>query len=160
MNDKTSDSVKRVQAFLAEQHAELVVQSLSNTTRTAAEAAATLGCEEAQIAKSLVFRDEATDEAVLVVASGANRVSTEKIRRETGVSLGRANAAFVREKTGFAIGGIPPFAHTTTLRTFLDPDLKRFESVWAAAGTPFAVLEITPDELERLADASWVELAE
>ncbi len=160
MSDESRDSVQRVQDFLSERGTRLVVQTLSSTTRTAAEAAATLGCEEARIAKSLVFRDEATGDAVLVIASGANRVSPEKIRRETGISLGKADASFVREKTGFAIGGIPPFAHIRRLRTFLDPDLRQFESVWAAAGTPFTVLEIKPRDLERLARATWVELAE
>ncbi|MDJ0760588.1 MAG: YbaK/EbsC family protein [Woeseiaceae bacterium] len=160
MNDKISDSVQRVQAFLSERGTELVVQLLSSTTRTAVEAAAALGCKEAQIAKSLVFRDDATGEAVLVVASGANRVSLEKICRETGISLGKADANFVREMTGFAIGGIPPFAHVSQLRTMLDPDLQQFDSVWAAAGSPFAVIQISPDDLERLTGATWVELAE
>ena len=160
MNGKSSPSTDRVRAFLSEHGFESVVRTLSSSTRTAAEAADSLGCEVAQIAKSLVFRDEATGEAVLVIASGINRVSVDRIRHATGVSPGRADAAFVREQTGYAIGGIPPVAHATALRSFLDPDLKRFDTVWAAAGTPHAVFEIAPDELGRLTGGTWVELRE
>lgn len=160
MDEKLSDSVLRVQAYLTEHGLNADIRVLSSSTRTAADAADSLGCDVAQIAKSLVFKDGETGSAVLVIASGANRVSIDKVRQETGVALGKADAGFVRQQTGFAIGGVPPVAHSGNIRTLLDPDLKRFPSIWAAAGTPHAVFEITPADLARLTGGGWVELAD
>ena len=137
-------SVQRVQSALAEKGLDSVVVELSTSTRTAAEAAASIGCEVAQIAKALVFRagDDAT---VLVIASGSNRVDERKVAELIGSPIGRAPAEFVREKTGYAIGGIPPIAHASTV--LIDEDLMRFSEIWAAAGSPFAVFRLTPAEL-------------
>ena len=110
-------------------------------TRTAADAAAAVGCDVGAICKSLVFR--VGDEPLLVIASGANRVDEERF------GAVKADAAFVREQTGFAIGGVPPYGHPRPLRTILDEDLLGYETVWAAAGTPTAVFPIAPDELVR-----------
>jgi prolyl-tRNA editing enzyme YbaK/EbsC (Cys-tRNA(Pro) deacylase) len=108
-------------------------------TRTAADAAAAIGCEVGQIVKSLVFvRDEAP---VLVLCSGANTVDADRL------DLEKADAAFVREHTGFAIGGVPPYGHPEQLETFVDEDLLRHDVVWAAAGTPRAVFAIAPRDL-------------
>ena len=115
-------------------------------TRTAADAAAAIGCEVGAICKSLVFR--VGDEPLLVIASGANRVDE---RRFGAV---KADAAFVREQTGFAIGGVPPYGHARPLRTILDEDLLAYETVWAAAGSPTSVFPIAPDELVRRTGAS------
>lgn len=160
MGQNLSDSVRRVQSFLSDHGLQTEVRILSSSTRTAAEAADSLECDVAQIAKSLVFMDGESDSVVLVIASGANRVSLEKLRKATGVSLKKADAAFVREQTGYAIGGIPPVTHASEIRTFLDPDLRRFDTIWAAAGTPHAVFRLTPDDLERLTRGRWVELAD
>lgn len=157
---KLNDSSLRVQSFLSEHDVKAEIRILSSSTRTAAEAADSLGCDVAQIAKSLVFKDRDTGSAVLVIACGANRVSLDRLRQLTGVSLEKADAGFVRQQTGYAIGGIPPVAHANEIRTFLDPDLRRFESIWAAAGTPHAVFMLTPDNLERLTRGRWVELAD
>lgn len=116
---------------------------LPQSTRTAAEAAAAVGCEVGQIAKSLVFVD-ANGEAVLVITCGTNRVNEKRL------GLQRASADFVREKTGYAIGGIPPVGHATPLKTFIDEDLLRFERIWAAAGTPNAVFELSPADLPKM----------
>ena len=110
-------------------------------TRTASDAAAAVGCDVGAICKSLVFR--VGDEPLLVIASGANRVDEERF------GAVKADAAFVREQTGFAIGGVPPYGHPRPLRTILDEDLLGYETVWAAAGTPTAVFPIAPDELVR-----------
>ena len=115
-------------------------------TRTAADAAAAVGCDVGAICKSLVFR--VGDEPLLVIASGANRVDEERF------GAVKADAAFVREQTGFAIGGVPPYGHPRPLRTVLDEDLLGYETVWAAAGTPTAVFPIAPDELVRRTGAT------
>ena len=98
--------------------------------------------------------------AVLVIASGTNRVSIEKIQAATGIRLGKANAAFVKENVGFAIGGVPPVGHLSQLTTFLDPDLKAYTVIWAAAGTPFSVFQLDPEALQLLTEGQWLELAE
>jgi prolyl-tRNA editing enzyme YbaK/EbsC (Cys-tRNA(Pro) deacylase) len=108
-------------------------------TRTAADAAAAIGCEVGAICKSLVFR--VGDEPLLVIASGANRVDEERF------GAVKADAAFVREQTGFAIGGVPPFGHVRAIETVVDEDLLGYETVWAAAGTPSSVFPIAPADL-------------
>jgi prolyl-tRNA editing enzyme YbaK/EbsC (Cys-tRNA(Pro) deacylase) len=115
-------------------------------TRTAVDAAAAVGCDVGAICKSLVFR--VGDEPLLVIASGANRVDEERF------DAVKADAAFVREQTGFAIGGVPPYGHPRPLRTIVDEDLLGYETVWAAAGTPTAVFPIAPDELVRRTGAT------
>ena len=116
---------------------------------SSAEAAAALGCSVAQIAKSVVFRS-GSGRPVLVVASGANRVDERKVEALLGDRLLRADADYVRERTGFAIGGVAPVAHATPPHVFLDEDLFAFEQVYAAAGTPFAIFAVSPADLERL----------
>jgi prolyl-tRNA editing enzyme YbaK/EbsC (Cys-tRNA(Pro) deacylase) len=115
-------------------------------TRTAADAAAAIGCEVGAICKSLVFR--VGDEPLLVIASGANRVD------EARFGAAKADAAFVREHTGFAIGGVPPYGHPCALRTIVDEDLLRSDTVWAAAGTPTSVFPLRPAELVARAAAT------
>lgn len=155
-----SDNARRVQDFLAIRGFSCEVVELPGSTRTARDAAASIGCAVAQIAKSLVFRDAASDRPVLVVASGANRVDLKKIETATGLKLGRADARYVKERVGFAIGGIPPVGHTTPLTTYLDPQLRRYEVIWAAAGTPFAVFALDPAALQAMTGGAWVDLAD
>jgi len=116
------------------------------STRTAEDAAAAIGCTVAQIAKSLVFRSD-SGRSVLVVASGANRVDEDKVAAQIGEGIARADANFVREATGFAIGGVPPVAHKTRPLTLIDEALLDFDEIWAAAGAPNAVFCLTPDDL-------------
>jgi prolyl-tRNA editing enzyme YbaK/EbsC (Cys-tRNA(Pro) deacylase) len=108
-------------------------------TRTAADAAAAIGCEVGAICKSLVFR--VGEEPLLVIASGANRVDEGRFGAE------KADAAFVRDRTGFAIGGVPPFGHVRAIETIVDEDLLAYATVWAAAGTPSSVFPIAPADL-------------
>lgn len=133
-------------ALVARGFSNLVVE-LPDSARTAVAAAAAVGCEVAQIVKSLVFRASVTGKAVLVVASGAHRVDEKRIADLVGESIGKADADFVREWTGFAIGGVPPIGHARDLVTLIDEDLLKFERVWAAAGHPNAVFPLTPKEL-------------
>lgn len=126
------------------------VVELPATTRSAAEAAAAIGCTVAQIAKSLVFRGAQSGLPVLVIASGANRVDTALVADVLGEPLAKADADFVRAQTGFVIGGVPPVGHERPLRTFIDQDLRQFDVIWAAAGTPNAVFRLTPADLEQM----------
>lgn len=153
-------SANRVQEFLSERGFTFEVRELPGSTRTAQEAADSIGCAVAQIAKSLVFREKETDIPVLVIASGSNRVDTAKIEIETGLRLGKADGNYVKERVGFAIGGIPPVGHNEPLVTILDTDLKKYEVIWAAAGTPFAVFQLKPADLEPLTHGRWLEISE
>lgn len=135
------------------------VMEFDASTRTAADAAAAIGCTVAQIAKSIVFRSVTTDRPVLVVASGSNRVDEKRIAALIGEKIARADAEFVRERTGFAIGGVPPVGHATPPIVLLDADLQSHASIWAAAGTPNAVFELTPAGLARLTGAAFADIA-
>jgi prolyl-tRNA editing enzyme YbaK/EbsC (Cys-tRNA(Pro) deacylase) len=147
MKPATAASALKVQAALGPAYAVLEFDA---STRTAAEAAAAIGCSVAEIAKSLVFRAEASGRAVLAVVSGVDRVDERKLGALVGERIGRADPDFVRETTGFAIGGVPPLGHASALTTFIDAGLDGFETVWAAAGTPNAVFRVTPADLLRL----------
>ncbi len=160
MTDNLKASSQRVQDYLLQHGAHFVVRELPDSTRSAEEAARALGCDTAQIAKSLIFKDAQSGRPVLVVASGSNRVCADKIAAATGLKLAKADAKFVREQVGYAIGGVPPVAHTDKVITLLDPDLKRFATLWAAAGTPNSVFELSAEELGSLTAGRWVELAQ
>lgn len=154
------ESARRVQDFLFASGCDFTVQELPGSARTADEAADSLGCSVSEIAKSLIFTNEETGEPVLVVASGSNRVDVTKIEAATGLKLGRANGRYIKERVGFAIGGIPPVAHKKQLKTILDPDLKKYANIWAAAGTPRTVFSLKPNDLEQLTRGEWIVLAE
>lgn len=145
----------RIQRLLADAGVTGAVVEFEQPTRTSAEAAAAIGCSVAEIAKSVVFRAQASNRAVIVVASGDNRVAEDKVARLLGEKLGRADADFVREATGFVIGGVAPLGHAGPVAIFLDADLQRFGRVWAAAGTPYSVFPLTPEELARVTGAPW-----
>jgi prolyl-tRNA editing enzyme YbaK/EbsC (Cys-tRNA(Pro) deacylase) len=149
-----------VQDFLIEKGFSFEVRELPGSTRTAQEAAESIGCDVAQIAKSLIFREKETDLPVLVIASGSNRVDLAKIESETGLKLGKADGNYVKERVGYAIGGIPPVGHNEPLETILDTYLKKYDVIWAAAGTPFAVFQLKPADLEPLTNGRWIELSE
>ncbi|CAL9308048.1 YbaK/EbsC family protein [Streptomyces sp. SudanB182_2057] len=128
-------------------------------TRTAAEAAAAVGCELSQICKSLVFA--ADGEPVLVLMDGASRVDVERVRQELGAGkVGRADARVVRETTGYAIGGVPPFGHRTRTRVLADRGLLEHDLVWAAAGTPHTVFPVAPEDLVAHAGATVADIRE
>jgi prolyl-tRNA editing enzyme YbaK/EbsC (Cys-tRNA(Pro) deacylase) len=142
-------SVVRVTARLAELGAGGQVRALDDAARTAAQAAAQLGIEVAQIANSLVFAADGAP--LLVMASGGHRVDTAKVAALVGASsVDRASPEFVREHTGFAIGGVAPVAHPEPLRTLVDTELERYDEVWAAAGHPHTVFPTTYAELLRI----------
>lgn len=152
-------AVAKVRAALAARGYYPEIRELTESTRTAADAAAALGCSVAQIAKSIVFRGAESGRPVLVVASGANRVDEEAVGVLLGERPGRADAGFVRRQTGFVIGGVPPLGHDRPLVTVIDADLLAFEQIWAAAGTPFAVFRLDPGRLAELTGGTVGEIA-
>lgn len=159
MAAELSPSAKRVQEALNALGFSLEVQELPASTRTAVEAADAVGCELGQIVKSLVFKAKRSAEPVLVLTSGANRVNEKAIEGLIGEPLGKANADFVRNATGFAIGGVPPLGHIKLLTTFIDQDLLQYDFVWAAAGTPHALFKLNPADLERMTNGKVVNIA-
>jgi len=146
-NISLSNSALRVQKALERLGLSLQVVELPSCTRTAQEAAQAIGCLVGQIAKSLIFKTNHSEQPVLVIASGSNRVNEKRISEYLGEKIIKADAVFVRKHTGFAIGGVPPLGHRVENETFIDRDLLNFEEIWAAAGTPHAVFRLTGDEL-------------
>ena len=155
---ETPKAVDRVLAAARTHGLKLDVVEFPDGTRTAVDAAAAVGCEVGQIVKSLIF--EVDGELVLALTSGANQVDTDLLLGHAGGAVcGRANADQVREITGFAIGGVPPFGHANAVRSFFDPALLTHETVWAAAGTPRHVFAIEPNELLTLTGATAADFA-
>jgi prolyl-tRNA editing enzyme YbaK/EbsC (Cys-tRNA(Pro) deacylase) len=144
-----SPSAEKVAAELRRHGFDLQVVELPESTRTAAEAAAAVGCEVAAIAKSLVFR-AAGGRPVLVITSGANRVDEARVGELLGEAISRADPDFVRASTGFAIGGVPPVGHAVQPVVFIDADLLALDTLWAAAGTPRSVFQLTAAQLVEL----------
>ena len=153
-------SARRVQDELTRLGATAEVFELDRPTRSAAEAATAVGCDLGQIAKSLVFRSRVSRRAILVVTSGANRVDEAALSQQFGEPLEKADAEFVRQATGFAIGGVPPVGHSTDLTIYFDEDLLAYPRIWAAAGTPNALFEVDPSELHRLCGAAALRVKE
>lgn len=153
------DGVKRVAAALLAQGHPHAPVLLSDCARTAQQAADGLGVALGQIAKSIIFRRQSDDVAVLVVTSGDQRVDENKVAALLG-PLGRADAGFVKAKTGFSIGGVPPIAHATPCVTLIDQELFRFDQIWAAAGNPHAVFKLRPQDLVRLAGAPLADVVQ
>lgn len=147
-----SKRAQQFQDWLIENGFDLTVLELPDSTRSADDAARTLGCSKAQIIKSLVFRTDESRKPVLVLASGPNRVDEEKIARLSGSPVSKATPDFVKHVTGYSIGGVPPIGHPERLTTFVDEDLLKHDETWAAAGTPKAVFKISGPLTEILGE--------
>ena len=158
MKPATHPAALRIQGLLAEAGVPAQVVEFDKPTRTSADAALAIGCSVAEIAKSMVFRIKSNSRAVIVVASGDNRVSEQKVERLIGEPIGKADADFVRESTGFAIGGVAPLGHQQPVEMLLDSDLRRFKKLWAAGGTPYSVFPVTPEELQRITGREWSDI--
>jgi prolyl-tRNA editing enzyme YbaK/EbsC (Cys-tRNA(Pro) deacylase) len=150
MANELSASARNVQEVLERLGVDAQVVEMGKTTRSAQDAADAVGCDVGQIAKSLVFKGSASHRAVLVITSGANRVNEASLSEMLSEAVRKADADFVRRKTGYAIGGVPPVGHREPLSVFIDEDLLRYAEIWAAAGTPQAVFKLTPQELVRI----------
>lgn len=148
-----SKSLKRIKAALIEAGISGEPLEMPGETRTAADAAREAGCHIDQIAKSIIFRGETTDQTVLFITAGGNQVDPQRASALAGEPLGRADASFVRDKTGFAIGGVAPIAHKTPPSAFFDARLLEFDLAYAAAGTPRHIFGIEPDILRHLSGA-------
>ena len=158
MGKQLSGSAQKVQEALKNLGFTLHVVELPNSTRTAVDAAEAVGCQVGQIVKSLVFKAKRSERPILVVASGSNRVNEKAIEALIGEPLGKADADFVRQRTGFVIGGVPPVGHVEPLQTFIDQDLLGYAEIWAAAGNPNAVFRLTPEDLTRMTSGMVVKI--
>ena len=143
-------NVRRVQEALSQGCLVVEITAMEESARTAQMAADAIECQVAQIVKSLVFKAQGQELAVLALVSGANRLDEELVEEQLGFKLEKADAAFVREMTGFAIGGVAPVGHLKASTTIIDQDLLLFPTVWAAAGHPNTVFPITPAQLSKL----------
>lgn len=152
-------SVERVRAALLAAGYPDTIAHFPDGTRTAEDAARAVGCAVGQIAKSLVFRRRGSDRPVLVIASGANRVDETKLAGLVGATIERADGRWVRERTGFAIGGVAPVGHLVPPLVFIDRALACFDRIWAAAGSPRHVFETTADALVRLTGGRLADVA-
>jgi Cys-tRNA(Pro) deacylase len=145
-----SNSVRKVEEALKAHGLSCQVLNMKETTRSAQDAANSLGCRVEQIVKSLVFMTKKTKIPILIVTSGANRVNIKKIRGILSEPVKMADPDFVRSKTGFAIGGVPPLGHSNPMETFIDEDLLRYTEIWAAAGTSNTMFKLSPDDLQKI----------
>jgi prolyl-tRNA editing enzyme YbaK/EbsC (Cys-tRNA(Pro) deacylase) len=150
MSPSLSPSAQLVQNTLTSLGYPNQVVEMPDSTRSAAEAAQAVGCGVEQIAKSILFKAGQSGKAVMVVTSGANRVDEKKVRELIGESVKKADADFVRQQTGYAIGGVPPLGHANPVLILVDEDLFKYEEIWAAAGNPFAVFKLTPSQLVQM----------
>ena len=153
-----SQSALKVQKALNAFGLQLEVIELPASTRTSQEAAQAIGCQVGQIAKSIIFQALTSHRPVMVIASGPNRVNEDVIEVLIGEAIGKADADFVHQRTGFVIGGVPPVGHIEHIETFIDQDLLQYSEIWAAAGTPHAVFRLTPDDLQRITDGMLVKV--
>jgi len=155
----SNPSVIRVRGALEAAGITPAIVELPGAARTAQAAAAFLRCDLGQIANSLVFRAERSGDAVLVMSSGARRVDTARLAAILGESVGKADARFVRERTGFAIGGVAPVGHATRVASYVEKSLAAYRDVWAAAGHPQTVFRLSYDDLLRVTGGLAVEVA-
>ena len=153
-----SSSAQKVQDTLQDLGFDLTIIEHAESTRTAEEAAERVGVTLGQIVKSLIFQGKTSGKPILVLTSGANRVDEKRIKNYAGEKIRRADADFVRAVTGYAIGGVPPVAHAQPMETYLDEDLLQYDVIWAAAGTPKAVFELTPDDLQKMTGGQVVQV--
>lgn len=152
------ESAQMVQDVILQSGYNNQVIELPQSARTAQEAADALNCKVAQIAKSIIFRLVENNQPLLVIASGVNRVNEQQIELLLNQKLGKADAEFVREHTGFVIGGVSPIGHKNTILTFIDEDLFQYEEIWAAAGHPKAIFQLTPNELLEMTKGTVVNI--
>jgi prolyl-tRNA editing enzyme YbaK/EbsC (Cys-tRNA(Pro) deacylase) len=153
-----SPTAQRVQDLLTARAFPCKVIEFAESTRTSQEAAERAGCSLGQITKSMIFMRKTTRKPILVLTSGANRVDEKRISQYAGEPIGRADADYVRNVTGFAIGGVPPLGHAQPMETYLDEDLMQYSAIWAAAGTPNAIFELTPAQLQQMTGGKVVQV--
>jgi prolyl-tRNA editing enzyme YbaK/EbsC (Cys-tRNA(Pro) deacylase) len=152
--------VAHFQAILQEYEISSKIKVFTAAARTAQQAADAIGCEVGEIVKSLVFRGTITQRAVLVLTSGANHVDEQRLSKHIQEPVAKADAGFVRNMTGYTIGGVPPFGHLQPLSTFIDVDLFRYQVIWAAAGTPNTVFPLSCVQLRDATKAQVIRVCD
>jgi Cys-tRNA(Pro) deacylase len=158
MTTPLKDSARRVQQVLQQHNLDIQVVEFKDTTRSAQEAADTIGCEIGQIAKTLIFKGEYNARPICIIVSGKNKVNEKKIERLVEQAIEKPDADFVLKHTGFAIGGVPPVGYTLDIDPLIDQDLMSYKEIWVAAGTPFSVFNITPNNLVRITGGRLVDI--
>ncbi len=156
MNKDLKHSSQRIQNLLQDYHLEVKVIEFKQLTRTSKETAELIGCEVGQIAKTLIFKGEKTHQPICVIMSGKNRLDEMKIVEYLGEGIEKPDADFITEHTKFAIGGVPPLGYPLDNQPLIDEDLMTYQEIWAAAGTPYAVFRITPNDLLKITRAQIV----
>ena len=151
-----STNCRKVQNYLNRFNLKLEVQELAKSTRTAQQAADAVGCAVGQIVKSLIFRTG--DQPLLFLVSGKNQLDVNKVNEAFNFQLQKADAHFVREKSGYSIGGVPPVAHAFPMEVFIDGDLMEYDDIWAAAGTPNAVFHLKSNDLPRITGGKIIDV--
>ena len=157
-NQQLSPSAQKIQDQIKSLGYDYIVIEHAEYTRTAQEAADRAGCDLGQIVKSLIFKRQESGKPILILTSGANRVDEKRIASYAGEMITRADPDYVREVTGFAIGGIPPFGHSQKIETYLDEDFFQYNKVWAAAGTPNAIFELDSNILQKITNGQVVKV--
>lgn len=148
-------SSQKIQTFLTQNNINSEIIQFQESTKTSQEAANQIGCSLSQIAKSLIFQIKNSPQLILIIASGSNQVDTKKVEEIIQSKIVRADVNYIKQETGFAIGGIPPFAHNSPLLTILDEDLKQYEEIYAAGGTPNTIFKLSPNQLQELTQAKY-----
>lgn len=156
MSERLTSSAKKVQNTLKTLGFSYQVMELPRTTRSAKQAAQAVGCDVGQIAKSLIFKGKSTHQPFLIITSGSNRVNEKRIKEFVFESIEKADPDFVRQKTGFAVGGVPPVGHRKKLKTFIDEDLLKYEEIWAAGGNSRAIFKLLPSDLIKMTDGQVI----
>lgn len=157
-NSPLSQNSQKIQELLARLGLDNQVLELPDSTRTSSDAAKAVKCSVGQIAKSLIFKTKSTNRPILIIASGSNRVNEKALRNFVPEKVSMASPDFVKEKTGFIVGGIPPAGHITQIETFIDQDLMKFKKIWAAAGTPHSVFKLTPQQLVDITNGKVIDI--
>lgn len=152
MNNPLKKSSQRIQDILEEYNLNAKVIEFKELTRTSQEAASVIGCEVGQIAKTLIFKGKTTGQPICIIASGKNRVDEKKIIQYVGEEIEKPSADYVLKHTGFAIGGVPPIGYKFESKILVDEDLMTYQTIWAAAGTPHSVFQISPKDLLRISE--------
>jgi prolyl-tRNA editing enzyme YbaK/EbsC (Cys-tRNA(Pro) deacylase) len=160
MPEELSGSAQRFQEYLQQRGFTHQVVELPASTRTAKDAAQAVGCQPGQIVKSLVFKTRHSQKPVLVLASGPNRVDEQRLSALAGEPIEKADADFVRLHTGYGVGGVPPLGHKELVTAFIDETLLQYDTLWAAAGTPHAVFQLTPADLQAMTAGRVVAIKE
>lgn len=158
MSNILSQNSQKIQKLLNQLGLDNKVLELPDSTRTSSDAAKAVKCSIDQIAKSMIFKTKSTNRPILIIASGGNRVNEKALRKFVPEKVSMASPDFVKETTGFIVGGVPPAGHTTQIETFIDKDLMKFKEIWAAAGTPYSIFKLTPQQLVDITNGKVIDI--